>query len=90
MRTHAEQVRADPHRLVQVSDRDVSLLIGMLAVLEGEALENPRSPVMQRLIRDAVTYGLLAPDVGAERVVDLLSGMNQRLRTARGEYDGVP
>lgn len=90
MRSHVEQVRADPRRLVQVFDRDVSILIGMLAALEGEAREDPRSRVLQRLIRDAARYGLLAADVGTEDVVDVLTGMNQRLRVARGEYDGVP
>jgi hypothetical protein len=87
--TNVEQVRADPHRLVQLFDRDVSILIGMLALLEGEAQEDPPSRVIQPLVRDAARYGLLAVDAGAEDVVDVLSSMNQRLRAARGEYDGV-
>jgi len=79
------QWNKDPGR-----SRDVSILIGILAVLAGEAQENPASRVLQRFVRDAARYGLLAGDAGADAVLDVLSSMNHRLRIARGDYDGMP
>ncbi len=35
MRTHQEQIQAEPNRPVTLADQDVSALIGLLAVLEG-------------------------------------------------------
>ena len=44
MGTHHQQIRAAPQRPVTLADRDVAVLIGVLAVLEGEVRSGEASP----------------------------------------------
>ncbi len=91
MRTHEEQVRAEPTRPVTLFDRDVAILIGLLAAVEGElraGVASPRS--VRRLSNDATRFRLSPAGNAQDDLASVLSDMNQRLRVARGEYDGVP
>jgi len=46
---------------------------------------------MTRHLSDRLArYELLSADAASEGLARALSDMNQRLRVARGEYDGVP
>ena len=91
MRTHAEQIQAEPERPVTLFDRDAAILIGLLATVEGELRAGDASPrLVRRLSNDATRYGLLGADGGQDDLAGVLIDMNQRLRVARGEYDGVP
>jgi hypothetical protein len=91
MRTHQEQIQAAPNRPVTLVDRDVSALIGLLAILEGAVLSGEASShLARRLITRLARYGLLPADADEQALLTALTDMNQRLRVARGEYDGVP
>ena len=91
MRTHAEQIQAEPERPVTLFDRDVAVLIGLLARVECELRSGDAfTRVSRRLSKDVTRYGLVRADDGQDDLVTVLSDMNQRLRVARGEYDGVP
>jgi hypothetical protein len=91
MRTHQQQIQAEPDRPVTLADQDVSALIGLLAVVEGEVLAGQTSSnLARRLSRHLALNGLLAPDTDQHGLARALGEMNQRLRVARGEYDGVP
>jgi hypothetical protein len=91
MRTHQEQIQAEPNRPVTLADQDVSALIGLLAVLEGEVLPGAAaSHLNRRLSRHLAKKGLLPANADEQRLARALGDMNQRLRVARGEYDGVP
>jgi hypothetical protein len=75
-----------------ISDGDVSAVIGLLAVVEGELLGEQLDPKLVRSIRDRfVMAGLLAQDAEtADLRVVVVAEMNQRFRYARGEYDEPP
>jgi hypothetical protein len=91
MRTHDEQIRDAPQRPVTLADRDVAVLIGVLAVLEGEVRSDQASLTMTRRLRDRLArYELLSADAASDALAGALSDINQRLRVARGEYGGVP
>jgi hypothetical protein len=91
MGTHHQQIRAAPQRPVTLTDRDVAVLIGVLAVVEGELRSGEASPHMTRHLSDRLAqYELLSADAGNDDLAKALSDINQRLRIARGEYDGVP
>lgn len=91
MRTHQQQIQAEPNRPVTLADQDVSALIGLLAVVEGEVLAGEASSYLARhLGRHLALNGLLAPDADEQGLAKALGELNQRLRVARGEYDGVP
>jgi hypothetical protein len=91
MGTHHEQIRAAPQRPVTLADRDVAVLIGILAVLEGEVRSGETSSRMTRHLSDRLArYDLLSADAAREDPAGALGDINQRLRLARGEYDGVP
>jgi len=69
----------------------MAVLIGVLAVLEGEVRSGEASPHTTRHLSDRLArYELLSADAASEGLASALSDMNQRLRVARGEYDGVP
>src|SRR6266508_4673680 len=89
METHHQQIRAAPKRPVTLADRDVAVLIGVLSVLAGEVRSGEASSRMTRHLSDHLArYGLLSADAASEGLARALSDMNQRLRVARGEYDG--
>ena len=91
MPAHLDQVRAEPERPVTLFDRDVAILIGLLAMVEGEPRGGDVSPrLVRRLSNDAARYRLLGADPDQDDLAGVLFDMNQRLRVARGEYDGVP
>jgi len=91
MRTHQEQVRAEPNRPVTLADQDVSALIGLLAVLEGSVLSGEASSHLNHhLSRHLAKSSLLPADADEQALLTALADMNQRLRVARGEEDGVP
>jgi hypothetical protein len=90
MRTHHEQIRAAPQRPVTLADRDVAVLIGVLAVLEGQVRFGETAPDMTRHLSDRLArYELVAADAASDALARALADMNQRLRVARREYDGV-
>ena len=91
MRTHQEQIQAEPNRPVTLADQDVSALIGLLAVVEGAVLSGEASINLNlRLSRHLAKNGLLPVDADKQALLTALGDMNQRLRVARGEYDGMP
>jgi hypothetical protein len=91
VRTPAEQIRAEPERPVTLFDRDVAILIGLLATVEGELRAGDASArLIRRLTNDVTRLGLLRANEGQDDLVTVLSDLNQRLRVARGESEGVP
>jgi hypothetical protein len=91
VRTHAEQIQAEPERPVTLFDRDVAALIGLLATVEGELRSGDASArVIERLRNDVTRYGLLGANDAHDDLAMVLSDMNERLRVARDEYGGVP
>lgn len=91
MGTHHQQIRAAPQRPVTLADRDVAVLIGVLAVVEGQVRSGEASPHMTRHLSDRLAqYELLSADAANDDLARTLSDINQRLRIARGEYDGAP
>jgi hypothetical protein len=89
--THADQIGAAPEHPVALFDRDVVVLIGLLAAVEAELRAGGASPhLTRRLSNDAARYGLVGASNGHADLAAVLSDINQRLRVARGEYDGVP
>ena len=66
MGTHHQQIRAAPRRPVTLADRDVAVLIGVLAVLEGEVRSGEASPHMTRHLSDCLArYELLWADAAS-------------------------
>jgi len=71
--------------------RDLSALIGLLAVLEGELMTGEVSPHLSGRIRDRFERVGLLDAGGTERDVrQALNDLNHRLRYALGEYDEPP
>ncbi|MBM0236789.1 hypothetical protein JNW88_05850 [Micromonospora sp. ATA32] len=71
--------------------RDLSALIGLLAVIEGELMAGEvLQPLSDGFRRRLERVGLLAPG-GAERDLrQAINNLNHRLRYALGEYDEPP
>lgn len=91
MRTHQEQIQAEPNRPVTLADQDVSALIRLLAVVEGEVVSGEASSHLVRgLSRHLARDGLLPAEANEQGLARALGDMNHRLRAARGEYDAVP
>ena len=70
---------------------DASVLIGVLAILEGaiwagDLNEQTASKVAERFVQQ----GLLAADYDQRDLRQVINDMNQRLRYAAGEYDSPP
>lgn len=70
--------------------QDITALVGVLAVIEGETRTWPgadlpewASRVADRLSRE----GLLAPDASTEELARAIGDLNQRLRYVLGEHD---
>jgi hypothetical protein len=74
-----------------MDQRDLSALIGFLAVWEGEMMTGSIGPeVTARLAGRFQREGLL-PEAATERDVrQAISDLNHRLRYAKGEYDDPP
>jgi len=91
MPRHLEQIRAEPERPVTLFDRDVAVLIGLVATVEAEMRAGHASPaITSRLVGDLTRYELLRVPDGDADLATALSDMNERLWVARGEYGGVP
>lgn len=73
------------------SAQDVAVLIGIMAVLEGESLSGSVDDYVMRRIGDRfMREGLLASSFSADDVRRALNAMNYRLRHAKGEDDVPP
>jgi hypothetical protein len=71
--------------------RDLSALIGLLAVFEGELMAGEVSPHLSRRIRRRLERVELLGPGGTERDLrQSISDLNHRLRYALGEYDQPP
>ena len=69
-----------------MDDRDLTALIGILAVLEGELMSGEVSPHLAGRIRERLArVALVAPDGTDLEVRQALGGLNRRLRRALGE-----
>lgn len=75
-------------------DVDVSALIGMLAVLEGELWDPQDDESLpdwaRRLPERFSRHGLVKADATSNELRAALNGLNHRLRYVRGEYDQPP
>jgi hypothetical protein len=77
-----------PHPILAT---DVSVLIGVLAILEGFALAGDLPPwIADKLIDRFVRLSLLEPGATPEDLRQALNDLNLRLRYVRGEYHGPP
>lgn len=77
-----------PHPL---SRKDTAALVGVLAVLEGGLLaEQLDSATARKVAERLVREGLLVEDWTSRDLSKSLHALNQRLRTALGEYDDPP
>jgi hypothetical protein len=71
-----------------VLQRDAQALIGLLAILEGEAMASQLDAgLVDHLSRRFASVGLLADGVGGREFRQALNDMNHRIRYALGEYD---
>ena len=71
--------------------RDLSALIGLLAVIEAESLTGELSPDLSRRIRHRLEKaGLLEPFGTDQDLRQAVTQLNHRLRYALGEYDDPP
>jgi hypothetical protein len=69
-----------------VDDRDLTALIGILALLEGELESGEVTPHLAARIRERLARAALVAPAGSEREVRrALGDLNQRLRRALGE-----
>ena len=68
----------------------MAALIGLLAALEGEVLSGEASSDLVGRLSSRLARDGLLPAGDQQGLPRALFEMNQRLRVARGEYDGVP
>jgi len=74
-----------------VGRRDVEVLIGWAAVLEGSIVAGEVSPHLQgKLRRRLVDAGLLAADGSERDLLQAINDINHRLRYSYGEYTEPP
>lgn len=72
-------------------DRDVQVLIGVLAILEGAIWSGDLDKWTASKVADRFAQqGLLAADHAERELRQAISDLNQRLRYAAGEYDSPP
>lgn len=70
---------------------DVKALIGILAVLEGEAMVDGIDPALAMRLRERLVRADLVPSGShPSQMPQALGDLNQRLRHALGEYDLPP
>jgi hypothetical protein len=76
------------HGGVKITDQDVSVLIGLMAELEGCFSTGTVDADLVRRVRDRFAReGLLDSGAALGDLCGALNALNHRLRTARGEYD---
>lgn len=73
-----------------VSEQDLSLLIGLLAVCEGVVWGEVDGDLCHNLQQRWSAHGPLPPTAGRYEVRQLLNDLNHRLRYAKGEYEEPP
>jgi hypothetical protein len=74
-----------------VQDRDVKVLIGVLAILEGAVWSGDLDKWTTTRVADRFAQqGLLAADHDERELRQAINDLNQRLRYAAGEYDSPP
>lgn len=74
-----------------VQHRDASVLIGILAILEGEIWAGSfDEPTAGKIAERFAEQGLLAANYDQRDLRQALGDLNQRLRYAAGEYDSPP
>ncbi|KAB1923825.1 hypothetical protein F8271_30815 [Micromonospora sp. ALFpr18c] len=83
----SDQVAPNP-----VFSRDLAVLIGVLAVLEGSLMGNGDVPghLAERLRHRFAREGLLDPDASEEAFRQAINDLNHRLRYGLGEYPELP
>jgi hypothetical protein len=71
--------------------QDLAVLIGVLAVVEGDLMAQEVSQHMAGQLRDRfVRGGLLDPQAGLRDLRQAINDLNHRLRYALGEYPEPP
>ncbi|KRD41298.1 hypothetical protein ASE38_16935 [Cellulomonas sp. Root930] len=71
--------------------RDAHALIGLLAIIEGEAMASQLdSHFMEHVARRFTSAGLTPDGAGDRELRQALNDLNHRLRYALGEYDDPP
>ena len=71
--------------------RDAEALVGLLAIVEGEAtLSELAQRLVDRLSQRFAAVGLLTEGASEREFRQALHDLNQRLRYALGEYDEPP
>ena len=73
-----------------LSDEDLRLLIGLLAVCEGAIWGEVDGDLAENLLRRWRQHGPLDADDDRYSVRQLINDLNHRLRYARGEYEEPP
>jgi hypothetical protein len=74
-----------------VQHRDAAVLIGILAILEGEIwADSFDGQTAGKIAERFAEQGLLAGDYDQRDLRQALGDLNQRLRYAAGEYDSQP
>ena len=82
---------ASPRCPHSVLARDARALVGLLAVIEGEATASTLdADVRARVSRRFTSVGLLPDGADDREFRQALNDLNQRLRYALGEYDDPP
>jgi hypothetical protein len=74
-----------------MQQRDVEVLIGILAILEGAIwADDLHEQITSAVAKRFVEHGLLAADYDHRDLRQAINDMNQRLRYGAGEYDSPP
>lgn len=85
---HPRRMDADPVCPRPLVQRDAEALIGVLAILEGEAMAAQLDRgLMDHMSRRFVSVGLLPNAAGDRELQQVLNDLNHRLRYALGEDD---
>lgn len=85
------RMTADPVCLHPVLRRDAEALIGLLAVMEGEAMVSRLDAgLVKHLSRRLAAVGLVADGATDREFRQALEDLNHRLRYALGESDDAP
>ena len=88
---HTQAVDNAPVCPGPVLERDAEILIGVLAVVEGEMMISQLSPgLLDQLSRRFSSVGLTVDGASDRELRQAIDDLGQRLRYALGEYDDPP